>query len=685
MKLKRIIIDNVKSISHVDSSFPSNIDSFTIFGENGSGKTTFLECISLLGHLSVMKLVSCQSLDARRIVYKEYPSILETVLKRNNCDALCNNRYDLKQAFDDYSTRFNSYMPESESYFDKGEPATVPDSERLVKGEGEDVLLSAYRDLLDPRDKQRRYSLVFYEIEYNKKSISLIIRIDSQTLDLTRILSREISDQEMAKYFRLYFNDESFESKEFILHSSYLRPHALHFGDHPLQIPRFDDWGYEDSFLGVVSYVNTDLNDFGKGNDLRESPKNIPMDFGGIVDRLSIPFDEAGNLKMLDKGNESQLSLNGVLTQVLNRAENPYWDITKFTHNENGTILEVKDIFDKPQRRDVLSSGENEVFFIFLVLLSLPLSNGILILDEPVFHASPITARLFYNQIYKLCGKLSIQLFICSHNTWSLPSEVNPRSAFLVPPNNATKEHRLLDDLDTKVRLKSSQAEMLEEMSKLVYGAEEWIKRKAKDRVDEVNERIDKYVRSEEDVGIGLILAVVSILVTIIIALITPNLPNAAFISFCFVAVFVIFILYKDIKNRVRRIKQQREVVITEITEKEYPHSDPKSLERTLYLDELNNRTSQYLLYRLKNAGFPLFQFAIPNVDTPFWKTVTFTIGHFVIALLLVRLLSGSWFVGGAVAIIEPLLNSFWHYFNERAWGKRNPAHTSGNEGHSSG
>ncbi|WP_028110044.1 DUF2061 domain-containing protein [Ferrimonas futtsuensis] len=49
-------------------------------------------------------------------------------------------------------------------------------------------------------------------------------------------------------------------------------------------------------------------------------------------------------------------------------------------------------------------------------------------------------------------------------------------------------------------------------------------------------------------------------------------------------------------------------------------------------------------------------------------KTLTFAIMHFSIAFFVVYLLTGSWAIGGAVAVIEPLVNTVAFYFHDKVW-----------------
>jgi len=51
-------------------------------------------------------------------------------------------------------------------------------------------------------------------------------------------------------------------------------------------------------------------------------------------------------------------------------------------------------------------------------------------------------------------------------------------------------------------------------------------------------------------------------------------------------------------------------------------------------------------------------------------KTFTFAVMHFVIAFSVAYLITGSVFVGGAVAILEPAINTVAFYFHELWWNK---------------
>ncbi|MBD1390494.1 DUF2061 domain-containing protein [Neiella sp. HB171785] len=49
-------------------------------------------------------------------------------------------------------------------------------------------------------------------------------------------------------------------------------------------------------------------------------------------------------------------------------------------------------------------------------------------------------------------------------------------------------------------------------------------------------------------------------------------------------------------------------------------------------------------------------------------KTVTFAITHFTVAFTIAYLLTGSWVIGGTIALIEPAVNTVAYMIHEKIW-----------------
>jgi uncharacterized membrane protein len=56
-------------------------------------------------------------------------------------------------------------------------------------------------------------------------------------------------------------------------------------------------------------------------------------------------------------------------------------------------------------------------------------------------------------------------------------------------------------------------------------------------------------------------------------------------------------------------------------------------------------------------------------------KTMTFAILHFGVAFTVAYLLTGSFLIGGLMALIEPAINTVVFYFHEKVWTLHHHTH----------
>lgn len=54
----------------------------------------------------------------------------------------------------------------------------------------------------------------------------------------------------------------------------------------------------------------------------------------------------------------------------------------------------------------------------------------------------------------------------------------------------------------------------------------------------------------------------------------------------------------------------------------------------------------------------------------PWFKTATYCLMHFTVAITVAYLISGNWKVALSIGIIEPLVQTFTYHFHERGWNK---------------
>jgi len=49
-------------------------------------------------------------------------------------------------------------------------------------------------------------------------------------------------------------------------------------------------------------------------------------------------------------------------------------------------------------------------------------------------------------------------------------------------------------------------------------------------------------------------------------------------------------------------------------------------------------------------------------------KTASFAVLHFITAFTVAWVMTGSWLIGGAVALVEPAINTVVFFIHERVW-----------------
>ncbi len=189
----------------------------------------------------------------------------------------------------------------------------------------------------------------------------------TRQVTITKALSRRYPDEEMNNLMAIIADDKNSAKVAQLVDSVWdTRSHITKStGIWPRAIKTLD------SKYGIVSYINTDLNDFGKGNDLRETPKDITGDFiGEVIKRLEIPF----SVPMEGSYNEieSKEAINAHLERILDKyphfgpAEKGIKPILQIL--ECRYSMEEKEFRFYARRRDqnstvpldYMSAGENE-------------------------------------------------------------------------------------------------------------------------------------------------------------------------------------------------------------------------------------------------------------------------------------------------------------------------------------
>ncbi len=57
-------------------------------------------------------------------------------------------------------------------------------------------------------------------------------------------------------------------------------------------------------------------------------------------------------------------------------------------------------------------------------------------------------------------------------------------------------------------------------------------------------------------------------------------------------------------------------------------------------------------------------------INNPLTKTLSFAAVHFTVAFTVAYLLTGSFIVGGLLALVEPMCNTFAYHLHEKVWAR---------------
>lgn len=181
------------------------------------------------------------------------------------------------------------------------------------------------------------------------------------------------------------------------------------------------------SSIGNIYYINTDQNTYGIGNHILESAKNIPANLAKIFHQrlpateLTEVADEDGTwngqLRDLGEINHAWQSIFGKPLDGSTQAQKMQRAITSVRCNSDGvTKFEMMGFSPKPYRPKYLSSGENEAFFVLATIVSCKLYNCVVLLDEPELHMHLKQQIKYYICLKEIFATYNIQAIIISHS-----------------------------------------------------------------------------------------------------------------------------------------------------------------------------------------------------------------------------------------------------------------------------
>ena len=400
-----IRIRNVGAIEDLHITLDSK-SLLSLYAGNGIGKTTILECISLIGHLPCFPSLCVGGVLEESLLDQHYGSIGENSFAYFK-DKL--NFSTLQKIGID--TWISSNSPGRMAPYGMVELKFF-DTARTLKNHALHHIFIFINAFDCGENGYPKLTRVLSRSEFDEVTTTDPTFCDDRSLSRAALVLYEKGDQVGQSYEDFLLKIAKGRTFSLISHDQ---------GSKALSIKTIDPGDLIEA--RSVSYINTDLNDFGRGNDLRESPKDLKRDFGReMYNRLRIEINDEGDFIHLKK-------LEQICHAILMTSQKMYSDLRAVPQSFRLTGLRLsEDQFEITVKREdgtppipisFLSAGENEVFFVILMILNLcknpMLGSSIILLDEPDLHIANSSRNAFFGNIIDLCEGNS-QLIISTHS-----------------------------------------------------------------------------------------------------------------------------------------------------------------------------------------------------------------------------------------------------------------------------
>lgn len=401
---------NISNIGPIDSLNLNltNRALLSLYASNGTGKTTVLECISLIGHLPCF--------PTREV---EAPETAATILEQK----LGESAKDRTGIYDELAFDLGQLTR-------KGISGWLDDI-RPHPGENYGLVEFCLFDTCNGKQTQHKFAVIVHHGEASVGGAPTLTSFLSRgDFDENASGISFIDDRHLANHALVVFSNNEQQGQSFeALLDKLTKGRTFHVIEGAGNSIHHSFLQYDDKIEPrSVSYINTDLNDFGRGNDLRESPKDISKSFGReMFSRIRIPTNTQDEFCELEELRTRCSEILEAPISSFSRSDvvPPAFDIIDLRRTLPGnddqcTICVRRKDGSRSVPLSFLSAGENEVFFILLMVLSFTRNaevtgHSILILDEPDLHISNVARELFFKGIVEL-GNPEAQLIVATHS-----------------------------------------------------------------------------------------------------------------------------------------------------------------------------------------------------------------------------------------------------------------------------
>ncbi len=405
--ISKISINNIGSIDSLNL-YLTNKALLSLYASNGTGKTTVLECISLIGHLPCFPTREFTAPDIA-------PSILEKNLGERAKDRM---HFYKELALDlDQMTK-------------KGISSWL-ECNRPNPGANFGMVEFCLFDTCSGKQTEHKFAVIIHHATASLGGAPTLTGFlsrgdfDESASGIQPTDDRHIANHGLVVYASDEQQGQSFDS----LLAKLTKGRTFHLIDEAGRSSHHSFLQDDDNIEPrSVSYINTDLNDFGRGNDLRESPKDLSKSFGlEMFSRIRIPTNTQDEFRELEELKRRCSEILKAPISSFSRSDviPPGFVIMDLRRtvpgkDEQCTICVRRNDGSRSVPLSFLSAGENEVFFVLLLVLSFTRNaevtgRSILILDEPDLHISNVAREQFFKAIIEL-GNPAAQLIVTTHS-----------------------------------------------------------------------------------------------------------------------------------------------------------------------------------------------------------------------------------------------------------------------------
>jgi AAA domain, putative AbiEii toxin, Type IV TA system len=412
---------NIPPLNRIKVSLTDGLN--IVRGRNGAGKTILLEAIALFGHVPILR---CND-----------PT------PQTNWDESCVIQVTFKLSSQDVSFLIDSFLAQEMT----GDALFLGPLTQSLLSNGR---LSELRDWLKvesqsgPALGERKFLLGFRSVASrrtprNRPELKLALADESKLASEWECVAEDRVTWTLAATLLSFSRPERISSS----------PSNTECWTTPARIRelRRRRGGFEDRswhMPGLVSYLNTDMYEYGIGLDVRESPKKLDEDMATVVAHrlqlLALPVSTDTDLSLpIPPGSFTVLAWQTVRNEWSSIFKESLRSQSRDTTDEediralvNFTLTVSPDNSEEAwelrigdDSRIFLSSGENQALFLLLTTVCLEARGSCVVLDEPELHLSLGVTWNIFRYLLAQSQALQTQFVVSTHAPFVFARDVS--------------------------------------------------------------------------------------------------------------------------------------------------------------------------------------------------------------------------------------------------------------------